>query len=157
MSLFNKIYTVLKKELHGKVDNIEQLIAKLENIPLNMINSQGTACEKHINDFIWIEHFRNKTFFHTLEDVYTISHNEVYITEMLGDNFVELRKNILVNVDRIVNYHSYKLELYFDAEHTKTINITGIKMKEYIIKKLGKERDLDKDNNNLQFLIHSHE
>ena len=139
MNVIKRITDILRKELDGKYSNVDQLIEKINNeITLSdallMCDSEANTHVMSINDFIWIECRKGKHYFHTLDNVYTLCDGNIQLSSIISKDFIEVRRNVLANLSKVVKYHSYHLVLYFSdqKEHSKNIFCTALNMNKYI-------------------------
>lgn len=147
MNLISKISDILRKELCGKVDNVDfiiNLIHENSNSDFLMFNENG---EIHVADpieFLWVESKNKQLIFHTLQEMLTPININAGLEDYIKKNFVELRKGVFVNMSKVTKYHSYENKLFFTENYKegKHVLITSMNMSQYVMKALGSEHNL---------------
>ncbi len=116
--------------------NSEDIVIVSENNDVRVVN---------VSNILFINEPKNGiVFIRTKEELieYRSTFDIKQYVINISSLFRYINNKLIINISQITYYDSYKRQVYFDLENRLFVNVTGIAMKNIIIKECGKENDL---------------
>ncbi|MEK3917227.1 LytTR family transcriptional regulator DNA-binding domain-containing protein [Paenibacillus sp. FSL H7-0331] len=156
--IFEKLKSLMHEKLENKCDD-DEINDLTRSIADHFKNTKNIQFLNEFNELILIDienvlyvYEKNKNIysFVTKEEEYELLNKNINLNVLLNDNFYQLDKKHIVNLNQVKLYNSYMGVVYFGEDindaSTKSLRVAIKAVTEIVRKIKGKEKDLYSEN-----------